>query len=125
MEGLGNNQAAQAAATAQMPEVAQAALVIPTVSQWPKGVVIPLKEPVKVDGHDYRYVDMRRCKVKDKKLASLGAETNADYEVRLFANLCGITMAVMDELDEVDYNQVSETYRGFLKPAKPVLEVQK
>jgi len=73
---------------------------------------ITLKYPVTVDGHEYAVLTMRRCKVKDRRIAAK-QKTDEDREITLIANLCEVPPAVIDELDSADYEQLQEVLRGF------------
>lgn len=73
---------------------------------------ITLDYPVTVNGHEYASLTMRRCKVKDRRVASK-QPTPADQEVTLIANLCDVPPSVIDELDAVDYEKCTEALRGF------------
>ncbi|MBU0680099.1 MAG: phage tail assembly protein [Proteobacteria bacterium] len=75
---------------------------------------IKLKHPVEIDGATVDSLDMRRPKVKDQLAADKGAGGNAAKEVRLFANLCEVVPATIEELDLSDYQQLQETYTSFL-----------
>jgi hypothetical protein len=79
---------------------------------------IDLDYPVTVGGKEIKQLTMRRPKVIDQKVANKSAASDADRETVLFANLCGVESAVMDELDMLDYQKVQETYTGFLSPAQ-------
>ena len=76
--------------------------------------VIKLGVPVVHDGHTYSELTMRRCKVKDRKAAQKQWNSDEDRETGLIANLCEIPVAVIDELDAVDYNEVTKVLRSFL-----------
>ena len=73
---------------------------------------IKLEFPVTVDGQAYTELQMRRCKVKDRRIASK-QPTPADQEVTLIANLCEVPPNVIDELDAMDYEKCAEALRGF------------
>lgn len=73
---------------------------------------ITLKYPVTVDGHEYTALTMRRCKVKDRRMASK-QKSDEDREITLIGNLCDVPPGVIDELDSADYDQLQEVLRGF------------
>jgi hypothetical protein len=73
---------------------------------------VTLKFPVTVDGHEYTVLTMRRCKVKDRRVAAK-QKTDEDREITLIANLCEVPPTVIDELDAVDYAKLTETLQGF------------
>lgn len=75
---------------------------------------IQLKHPFdRTDGSGrVETITMRRPKVKDLKAADGG--TAQDQETTLFANLCELAPADLDEMDLADYKQLQKTYEGFL-----------
>lgn len=75
---------------------------------------VELKHPVSVAGRDVGTLSMRRPKVKDQLVAEKSSGGNAEKEVRLFANLCEVEPAVIEELDLHDYRRLQEAYSGFL-----------
>ncbi|WP_429885383.1 phage tail assembly protein [Geoalkalibacter halelectricus] len=75
---------------------------------------IKLKHPVTVAGEEVKALRLRRPKVKDQLAADKGAGGNAEKEIRLFANLCEVAPAIIEELDLADYRQVQEAYSAFL-----------
>ena len=77
---------------------------------------IKLKFPVVVDGQEYAELNMRRCKVKDRRLAAQ-KKTPEDQEITLIANLCEVPPGVLDELDAVDYAALQEVLTGFFASA--------
>lgn len=77
---------------------------------------IKLKYPVTVDGVTYSELTMRRCKVKDRRLAEK-QNTDADKEITLVTNLCEVPPNVIDELDAEDYDKCQKVLMGFLKSA--------
>ncbi len=74
---------------------------------------ISLKYPVTVDGVSYTELTMRRSKVKDRLAVSSMKTTDETKEIHLFANLCNVTPAVLEELDEIDYLTVQQVYMNF------------
>ncbi len=79
---------------------------------------ITLKFPVTVDGHEYKTLDMRRCKVRDRRLAAK-QKTAEEQELALIANLCEVPPEVLDELDSVDYQQLQDVLSGFFGLTTP------
>lgn len=73
---------------------------------------ITLRFPVTVDGHEYTALQMRRCKVKDRRIAAK-QKTQEDQEITLIANLCEVPPQVIDELDSVDYAELQGVLAGF------------
>lgn len=79
---------------------------------------VTLQYPVTVDGHEYTVLTMRRCKVKDRRIAAKQPD-DASREVHLIANLCEVPPNVIDELDAADYARLTETLQGFFASATP------
>lgn len=77
---------------------------------------IKLQYPVEVGGHEYTELRMRRCKVKDRRLAGK-QKTDEEREIALISNLCEVPPDVLDELDAVDYQKLVETLQGFFGSA--------
>jgi hypothetical protein len=77
---------------------------------------IRLTYPVTVDGQEYTVLQMRRAKVKDRRMAMKQAD-DASREVHLIANLCEVPPHVIDELDAADYAKLTETLQGFFASA--------
>mgnify|MGYP001047536714 CR=1 FL=1 len=75
---------------------------------------IPLQYPVEIDGAKVDQLKIRRPKVRDMIDAEKGGGGNAEIEVRLFANLCEVPPATIEELDMSDYQAVQGVYTGFL-----------
>lgn len=78
---------------------------------------VALDHPVRVDGAETRELAMRRPKVRDERDARRQADNDADREIVLFANLCEVPPAVVEELDMADYARLQDAYRDFFTPA--------
>lgn len=74
---------------------------------------IELKHPVSVGGVTVERLTLRRPKVKDLLAAEKGTPDRAAQEVRLFANLCEVSPATIEELDLADYRQLQVLAEGF------------
>ncbi len=74
---------------------------------------IELTYPIEIDGQTISELDIRRPKVRDMLAADAGG-SDAEKELRLFANLCEQTPAAIEQLDMADYLKLQETYQGFL-----------
>ena len=57
---------------------------------------------------------LRRPKVRDMLAADKASGSDAEKEVRVFANLCEVAPAVIEALDMADYQALQERYAGFL-----------
>ena len=75
---------------------------------------LSLKYPVTHDGTEYTELRMRRAKARDSRDAQRGGGSSADSEIRLFANLCEVAPAVIEELDMADYMSLQRSYEAFL-----------
>ena len=75
---------------------------------------IKLQYPITVDGEEVAVLTMRRPKVKDQLAADKTTGTDAEKEIRMFANLCDIAPSALDELDLADYVKLQEVFTGFL-----------
>ena len=85
---------------------------------------IKLTHPIEADGGTVDALQLRRPVVRDMLAADKTAGSEAEKEVRMFANLCEVTPGVIEALDLADYMTLQETYRGFLssgpqRPATP------
>lgn len=78
---------------------------------------IELDFPVFVDGHEYKELNMRRSKVKDRKAAMKQWDNDAEREIGLMANLCEVSPKVVEELDELDYAKLQKVFSGFFATA--------
>jgi len=75
---------------------------------------IDLKHPVQVDGVHTKALSMRRPKVRDLLAADKAGKGDAEREVHLFACLCEVEPALIEELDMDDYGRLQKAYRDFL-----------
>ena len=77
---------------------------------------IKLKHPITIDGAEVSELNLRRPKVRDVRAADKAGSSDGEREIRLFANLCEVTPAAIEELDMADYLQVQRAYQDFLSP---------
>lgn len=75
---------------------------------------IKLKYPVEFDGKKVEKVELRRPKVKDVIDVQKKTKDEAEQELLLFSKLTGMPIEFIEELDIADYQQLQETYKGFL-----------
>lgn len=82
---------------------------------------IKLAHPIEADSGKVDALQLRRPVVRDMLAADKAAGSEAEKEVRMFANLCEVTPGVIEALDLTDYMTLQETYRGFLssRPRTP------
>ena len=76
-------------------------------------VDIVLNYPVTVDGQEHKTLTMRRPKGKDSLKAASYKGSDAKRGMLYFADLCGVSPDVIEELDEVDTDQLSEQLQAF------------
>lgn len=77
---------------------------------------VPLRYPVEEAGVALPALSMRRPKVKDQLVVQkMNGVSEAEREVRLFANLCEVPPSTIEDLDLEDYAAVQDAYRSFRK----------
>ncbi len=57
---------------------------------------------------------LRRPKVRDMLAGDKAGGTDAEKEIRTFANLCEVSPDVIEGLDMADYRKLQKVYEGFL-----------
>ncbi|MCP3922635.1 MAG: phage tail assembly protein [Desulfobacterales bacterium] len=75
---------------------------------------IKLEYPVTFKGSEISELNMRRPKVRDQIAAMKGGKDSAKQELCLFASLCEIEPAMIEELDMKDYQALQEAFSAFL-----------
>lgn len=83
--------------------------------------VINLLYPAEVDGQTINKLTMRRPKMADLTVVRHIKQQDLQ-EKALFANLCEITPATIEELDILDYHQLQDVYTDFLSPQSPTAD---
>jgi hypothetical protein len=78
---------------------------------------IMLDYPVKAHGVEVKSLQMRRPKVRDQLSVEKDKASDAEREVRLFANLTEQEPETIMDLDMKDYGKLQEAYKGFLSSA--------
>jgi hypothetical protein len=68
----------------------------------------------KLDNREIKELTMRRASVGDQLAAEHNSKNQAETEVRLFANLCGVTPDEIKQMDLKDYRKLGETFKSFL-----------
>ena len=76
---------------------------------------IELSHPIQIDGTEVRVLHLRRPKVRDQILTKKQGGSEVEMEVRLFANLCEVSPATIEELDMEDYTKLQDAYTGFFE----------
>lgn len=77
-------------------------------------IKINLQYPIKLDGAEISVLSLRRPKVRDMLSVEKSAQTDAQKEIQLFANLCEIRPDDLHELDMADYAKLQKAYQDFL-----------
>lgn len=77
-------------------------------------VDVTLSRPLNLGGSKVSVVRMREPLVRDQKAISKSEGDNADKESLLFANLCGLVPADMDEMPMKDYTRLQDAYSSFM-----------
>ena len=77
-------------------------------------VEIVFGHPVTVDGEKVERVQMRNPLARDSRDAQRSGGTQAEIEMRLFANLCEVSPKVVDVLDMSDYLKLQRQFEDFL-----------
>ena len=80
---------------------------------------IKLQFPVKQGDEKITELKMRRPKVLDMMAANF-KKTDAEKELRLFANICDVSDDVIGQLDMADYQALQAAYVAFLSSRQPM-----
>lgn len=88
-----------------------------TETARPTQVEIKLDFPVTVEAEKYSDLTMRRWKVADRLRVHRAGGDDAEKEIRMMADLCGVGTKVIEELDGSDYEKLLEVYKGFSSTA--------
>ena len=80
----------------------------------PQPANITIRYPVTVAGETLSTLTMRPPRARDSRDAQRGAGSPGDMEIRLFANLCEVAPAAIEELHMADYQRLQELYQSFL-----------
>lgn len=73
-----------------------------------------LTYPVEINGQTTNELNVRRPKVRDMLVADKAQGSEAEKEIRMFANLCEVEPGVIEGLDLIDYANLQKVYQGFL-----------
>ena len=73
-----------------------------------------LTYPIMIDGVEVEKLQLRRPKVRDMLSVDKTAQSDAEKEIALFANLCEVPPASLHELDMSDYARLQQDYQSFL-----------
>jgi hypothetical protein len=65
-------------------------------------------------GQEIAALDMRRPKVRDVAANEERKGTDVQKEISLFADLCEVSVDVLEDLDMADYRKLQQAYTGFL-----------
>ncbi|MCY4472128.1 MAG: phage tail assembly protein [Kistimonas sp.] len=75
---------------------------------------IQLTYPILSDGVETDTLHIRRPKVSDMLAAEGAKGSEARKEINMFATLCEVSPAAIEELDLKDYRQLQKAYESFL-----------
>ncbi len=75
---------------------------------------ITLTHAITVNGTTIETLTLRRPKVRDMLAVEKAAQSDAEKEITLFANLCELSPTTLHELDMADYTQLQQAYQTFL-----------
>jgi len=75
---------------------------------------LKLLYPLNDGGNHVESLTMRRPKVRDMVASGSAEGSDEEREVRLFASLCDVPPALLEEMDIVDYKELQKIYTGFL-----------
>ena len=75
---------------------------------------IQLTYPVELNGLTVSELQIRRPKVRDMLAADKAQGSEAEKEIRMFANLCEVEPDLIESLDLSDYASLQRVYQGFL-----------
>lgn len=75
---------------------------------------INLLHPITVNGRTIDSVTMRRPTVGDQEAADKPGRSDAQVEMALFGNLCGLAPEEVRAMDMADWKQLQKKYAGFL-----------
>ena len=70
--------------------------------------------PITVDGKEIKEVELRRPKVRDLKAAAKIGKDAMEQETLLIANLAGLPVDAVEEMDLADYTALQEKLKSFL-----------
>lgn len=82
--------------------------------QEPSPATLDLRYPVAPAGETVARLVMRPPRARDSRDAQRGAGSPGEMEIRLFANLCEVAPAVIEDLHMADYQRLQELYQSFL-----------
>lgn len=75
---------------------------------------ITLSRPLDVAGSKVSVVRMREPLVRDQTVMSKMDGDNSEKEITLFANLCGLVPADLDDMPVRDYSRLQTAYLAFI-----------
>lgn len=74
---------------------------------------IELTHPIKIAGVETKTIRMREPTVRDQLAANKIKGDDAEKELAMFANLCGIAPEDLHSMKMRDYTKLQEAYAGF------------
>jgi hypothetical protein len=76
--------------------------------------IITLDHPVQWQGRQVTELAMRRPKVRDVAANEERKGSDVQKEISLFADLCEVSVDVLEDMDMADYRKLQQAYTGFL-----------
>lgn len=80
----------------------------------PEKKTVELRYGVEAEGGEVMELTMRPPLARDSRDAMRGSNGQAEMEIRLFSNLCGVAPDTIERLQMADYLRVQEAYQAFL-----------
>lgn len=77
-------------------------------------IVITLNSGIDIDGAKVKTLTMREPVVRDNLVADSIKGTDAQKEITMFANLCGLAPNDLDEMTQRDYSRLQKAYINFI-----------
>lgn len=79
-----------------------------------ENIKVVLAHAISIDGVQIKSLRLRRPKVRDMLSVEKNAQSDAEKEINLFANLCEVPPDSLLDLDMADYAKLQKAYQDFL-----------
>jgi len=79
-------------------------------------VTVPLSRPFVVGDATYTKLTVREPFVEDQMAVDVPGSTQGQYEVRMVARLCDVSVEALRKLPSCDYAKLQQALYGFLLP---------
>lgn len=77
-------------------------------------IIVTLNSGVTIDGAKVKTITMREPQVRDNLAADAVKGSDAQKEIAMFANLCGLAPSDFDEMTSRDYTRLQRAYVNFI-----------